>query len=134
MTLQKKELGAKGEEIAVRYLKSRGYRILERNYRIKLGEIDIIAEQGTDLVFIEVKTRSDTLFGSPFDSVTVPKQKQLAKVALEYISRQNCYNRPARFDVVGVQLNQGHSKQFQDAEIELVQNAFDLCYGNEYGV
>ena len=126
MTLHKKELGAKGEEIAVRYLKSRGYRILERNYRIKLGEIDIIAEQGTDLVFIEVKTRSDILFGSPFDSVTVPKQKQLAKVALEYISRQNFYNRPARFDVIGVLLRGLGDAQFHDARVELIQNAFDL--------
>jgi len=130
MTLQKKELGAKGEEIAVRYLKSRGYRILERNYRIRLGEIDIIAEQGADLVFIEVKTRSDTLFGSPFDSVTVPKQRQLSKVALEYISKHGCHNRPARFDVVGVQLKEVHATQLQDVKIELVQNAFDLCYGN----
>ena len=126
MTLHKKELGAKGEEIAVRYLKSRGYRILERNYRIKLGEIDIIAEQGTDLVFIEVKTRSDILFGSPFDSVTVPKQKQLAKVALEYISRQNFYNRPARFDVIAVRLRGLGDAQFHDARVELIQNAFDL--------
>ena len=131
MTLQKKELGAKGEGIAVRYLKSRGYRILERNYRIRLGEIDIIAEQGADLVFIEVKTRSDTLFGSPFDSVTAPKQRQLSKVALEYISKHGCHNRPARFDVVGVLLRGANPTQLQNAKIELVQNAFDLCYGTE---
>jgi putative endonuclease len=131
MTLRKKKLGEKGEDIAVRYLKSRGYRILERNYRIKLGEIDIIAEQGADLVFIEVKTRSDILFGTPFDSVTVPKQRQLSKVALEYMSKQGCHNRPARFDVVGVQLKAVNTRPLQDTKIELVQNAFDLCYGNE---
>jgi len=131
MTIQKKELGARGEEIAVRYLKRRGYRILERNYRIRFGEIDIIAEQGADLVFIEVKTRSDTLYGSPFDSVTVPKQRQLSKVALEYISKHDCHKRPARFDVVGVLLKELNSTQIQDAGIELMQNAFDLCYGNE---
>jgi putative endonuclease len=129
MTLKKKELGAKGEEIAVRYLKSKGYRIVERNYRIRFGEIDIIAEQEDDLVFIEVKTRSDTLFGSPLESVTVQKQKQLSKVALEYINKQGCHNRPARFDVVGILLQEG-SNTFQDAAIELLQNAFDLCYGN----
>jgi putative endonuclease len=131
MTLQKKELGANGEELAARYLMSQGYRILERNYRIRLGEIDIIAEQGKDLVFIEVKTRSDTLFGSPLDSVTIPKQRQLSKVALEYMSRQGCHNRPARFDVVGVQLKGLNAQQLKNVTIELVQNAFDLCYGNE---
>jgi putative endonuclease len=131
MTLHKKELGAKGEEIAVRYLKSRGYRILERNYRIRLGEIDIIAEQGTDLVFIEVKTRSDTLFGSPLDSVTRAKQRQLSKVALDYLGKRGCHNRPARFDVVGIRLREGSAPQSQDAGVELIQNAFDLCYGNE---
>ncbi len=131
MTLRKKELGEKGEEIAVRYLKSRGYRILERNYRIKLGEIDIIAEQGADLVFIEVKTRSDTLFGSPFDSVTAPKQRQLSKVALEYLSKRDCHDHPARFDVVGVLLKGVNTAQLKDAKVELIQNAFDLCYGIE---
>ena len=126
MTFKKKELGAKGEEVAVSYLKSRGYRIVERNYRIRFGEIDIIAEQGDDLVFIEVKTRSGTLFGSPFESVTKQKQKQLSKVALEYISKQGFHDRPARFDVVGIELQKG-SETFQDAAVELLQNAFDLC-------
>ena len=131
MTFPKKELGAKGEEIAVRYLKRRGYRILERNYRSRLGEIDIIAEHGAHLVFVEVKTRSDTLFGSPFESVTVHKQRQLSKVALEYLSKQGCHDRPARFDVVGVQLQKVNAIRLQDARIELMQNAFDFCYGND---
>lgn len=131
MTLKKKELGANGEKIAARFLKKRGYRILERNYRTRLGEIDIIAEQGADLVFIEVKTRSDTIFGSPFESVTVPKQRQLAKVALEYMSKRSFHNRPARFDVVGIELTKADSKHLRDAKIELVQNAFDLCFGHE---
>ena len=129
MTLKKKELGAKGEEIAVRYLQSREYKILERNYRIRFGEIDIIAEQGENLVFIEVKTRADKYFGSPFESVTVRKQKQLSKVALEYMSKQDWHNRPARFDVVGIELQEGENT-FQNAAIELLQNAFDLCQGN----
>ena len=130
MTTEKRELGAKGEEIAVRYLKRRGYRILERNYRIRLGEIDIIAKQGGDLVFIEVKTRSDSLFGSPLESVTLAKQKQLSKVALEYVSKHDCHNRPSRFDVVGVQFEDLRYSKFKDARIELVQNAFEFCYGN----
>ena len=104
MTLQTKKLGARGEQIAINYLQNRGYRILERNYRNRLGEIDIIARQGRDLVFIEVKTRSDNHFGSPFDSVTAAKQRQLSKVALEYLSKHNWLDHPARFDVVSVRL------------------------------
>lgn len=129
MILRKKKLGEKGEDIAVRYLKSRGYRIVARNYRVRLGEIDIIAEQGADLVFVEVKTRSDNSFGSPFESVTVQKQKQLSRVALEYLSRNGCQDRPARFDVVGIRFESGGSR-FESASIELLQNAFDLCYDN----
>lgn len=129
MILRNKELGEKGEDIAVRYLKSRGYRIVARNYRVRLGEIDIIAEQGADLVFVEVKTRSDNSFGSPFESVTVQKQKQLSRVALEYLSRNGCQDRPARFDVVGIRFESGGSR-FESASIELLQNAFDLCYDN----
>ena len=96
------------------------------------GEIDymnIIAEQGNELVFIEVKTRSGTHFGSPFDSITIQKQMQLSKVALEYINKQGCNNRPARFDVVGIEFQVG-GNTFREAVIKLLQNAFDLCYGN----
>jgi len=103
--------------------------ILERNYITILGEIDIIAEQGEDLVFIEVKTRSGTFFGSAFESVTVKKQKQISKVALEYISKQNWHNHPARFDVVGIELQEGKNT-YQDPAIELLKNEFDLCYDN----
>lgn len=131
MSFQKKKLGARGEQIATSYLQNQGYRILECNYRNRLGEIDIIAKHGKDLVFIEVKTRSDTLFGSPFDSVTAAKQKQLSKVALEYLSRKDCLDHPARFDVVGVQLKEMKAIQRQDVKIELVQNAFDLSFGND---
>ncbi|MDX1775288.1 MAG: YraN family protein [Desulfobulbales bacterium] len=130
MTFSKKELGANGEEIAARFLRKKGYRILARNYRINLGEIDIIAEHGAVLVFIEVKTRSDAVFGSPLESVTAPKQRQLAKVALQYMSKYRCHDRPARFDVVGVAFTRPGSADLGDARIELVQNAFDLCCDN----
>ena len=129
MTFHKKKLGARGEQIAIDYLRNSGYRILEHNYRNGLGEIDIIARQGGELVFIEVKTRSDNLFGSPFDSVTAAKQRQLSKVALEYLSKHNCLDYPARFDVVGVWLVERNGNRLQEARIELVQNAFDLSYG-----
>ena len=130
MTLQTKKLGTRGEQIAINYLQNLGYRILERNYRNRLGEIDIIARQGRDLVFIEVKTRSDNLFGSPFDSVTASKKRQLSKVALEYLSKHDWLDNPARFDVVGVRLINKNGTWLQDARVEIVQNAFELSYGN----
>lgn len=130
MSLYKKKLGATGEQAAIEYLQKRGYEILERNYRNKLGEIDIIARDKKVLVFVEVRTRSDKLFGSPFDSVTAAKQKQLSKVALKFLSNRNWIDHPARFDVVGVELCRSGSIQIADAKVELVQNAFDLAYGN----
>ena len=130
MTSSRIELGAKGEKLAIRYLKNRGYRIVQRNYRCKLGEIDIIAEHGVDLVFIEVKTRSDSSYGSAVESVTPYKQKQLAKVALEYISKRDCHNRPVRFDVVGIELQKTRGEKSRESSIELLQNAFDFNYGD----
>jgi len=131
MTLGRKKLGAKGESIAVSFLQNAGYRIVERNYRVRLGEIDIIAEEGGDLVFIEVKTRTENLYGSPFESVTRQKQKQLSKVALEYMNKLGCHDRPARFDVVAVKLQGSSKKVSMAANIEIMPNAFDLCYDNE---
>ncbi len=130
MSHRKNDLGAQGENIAVRYLQNKGYRIVARNYRTRFGEIDIIAEQGPDLVFVEVKTRASGLFGSPLDSVDVNKQKQLSRVALDYMSRKSCQNRPARFDVVAILLkNRGFSRE-GDVAVELVRNAFDFCRGS----
>jgi putative endonuclease len=131
MTLREKKLGAAGEDIAVSFLQKSGYRIVERNYRIRFGEIDIIAEQGEDLVFIEVKTRTHNLYGSPFESVTRQKQKQLSKVALEYMNKCDCHERPARFDVVAIRLPGTDKTAARDAGIEIMRNAFDLCYDNK---
>ena len=68
--MEKKELGKKGEELALRFLKKRGYRIIEKNYVCKMGEMDIIAKEKDTLVFIEVKTRTSTVFGPPQLAVT----------------------------------------------------------------
>jgi putative endonuclease len=111
MTNTKIELGARGEALAVKYLKRSGYKIIEQNFRVRAGEIDIIAEQDGTLVFVEVKTRTDTRFGPPFESITASKKTHLSKVALEYMSRHNCHDRPARFDVIGVQLDTKESKR-----------------------
>lgn len=130
MSRQKNDLGAQGENIAVRYLQNKGYRIVARNYRTRFGEIDIIAEQGPDLVFVEVKTRTSVLFGSPLDSVNGSKQKQLSRVALDYMNKKNCQNRPARFDVVGILVKNSGPSREGEITVELVRDAFDFCRGN----
>jgi putative endonuclease len=118
--MQKKELGKKGEEIAIRFLKKKGYRILEKNYVCKMGEMDIIAREKDTLAFIEVKTRTTTEFGPPQLAVTSSKQRQLSKVALNYLKEKKLEDVKARFDVVAILLVQ------KGEEIELIKDAFEL--------
>ncbi len=113
------EKGKAGEDNAIRVLKKNGYRIIERNYRCRYGEIDIIARDGDTIVFVEVKTRSNSSFGPPKASVDHRKQRHIIKAATEYLARCGLMDRPARFDVVGIELKgQGYSA-------ELVKNAFE---------
>jgi putative endonuclease len=118
--MQKKELGKKGEGVALRFLKRRGYRIVEKNYVCKMGEMDIIAKEKDTLVFIEVKTRTSTMFGPPQLAVNSSKQRQLSKVALNYLKEKHLEDVKARFDVVAILLRQ------KGEEIELIKDAFDL--------
>jgi len=101
-------------------LKREGYRILERNYVCKLGEIDIVAKEKDTLTFIEVKTRTSTLFGPPELSVTPFKQMQLSKAALCFLKEKKLEEMKARFDVVAIILRPEGEK------IELIRDAFDL--------
>ena len=120
MAMQKKELGKKGEEVALRYLKKKGYRIIEQNYVCKMGEMDIIAKEKDTLVFIEVKTRRSMDFGPPQLAVTPFKQRQMSKVALCFLKEKKLENVKARFDVVAILLTP------RGEEIELIRDAFDL--------
>lgn len=113
-------LGKQGEELAASYLKNLGFSVLERNYRQKTGEIDIIARDGDCLVFVEVKTRKGLLFGQPFEAVTTKKQGQLSRVALDYLSRNKLLDQPARFDVVSILLPDNGK-----ADIEHLANCFE---------
>jgi len=112
-------IGKSGEDLAVRYLENQGYTIVERNYRLRIGEIDIIARDGEFLVFVEVKTRRSSCFGSPFEAVNLRKQRQISRVALAYMTRQHCGDVAVRFDVVAVYLDQRASR------VELIKNAFE---------
>ncbi len=102
MTFQRQQLGIVGETLAARELASRGYRILERRYRTRYGEIDIVAEDGETLVFVEVRARATAEFGRAGDSVVAAKQRKVAAMAVDYLARHHQTNRPCRFDVVAI--------------------------------
>ena len=98
-------LGRTGERLAGEALVKRGYRIREQNFRCSYGEIDIIAEEGQDLVFVEVKTRRGQFYGLPEEAVTQRKARKLAQVASCYLDQKACSERSWRIDVVAVQLS-----------------------------
>ena len=118
-------LGRRGEELACKFLKKAGYKILELNYRGRLGEIDLVAEDGDCLVFVEVKTRGSLACGHPFESIDSRKQHQLIRVAREYLAEQGAEERICRFDAVSV-LCGGE----QAPLVELIKNAFEVDRGN----
>jgi putative endonuclease len=111
-------LGRKGEEIALEYLRKKKYRIVERNFRLSRGEIDIIAYDGTTLVFCEVKARASYEFGLPEESVTPAKQKQIMKIARGFIAERGLGDPDCRFDVISIMFSGGEEWTFthyQDA-------------------
>lgn len=109
-----REEGLRGEEMAIKTLKSKGYKIVERNHRNRLGEIDVIAEEGGCLVFVEVKNRNTALFGEALCSIDERKKRHLVRAALLYMKMHHCFNKSVRFDVIGI-----------DSErVKIVKNAF----------
>jgi putative endonuclease len=104
----KDSMGDRGENLAARFLRNLGYRIIIRNFRCEVGEIDIIARDGTTLVFVEVKTRAYD-DPSPEDQVNAEKQRQISRVAKMYLSRYGTPRPAARFDVVAVIWPEGRS-------------------------
>ena len=102
MTKARINLGKQGEELAAAYLQAKGFVIVKQNYRKKVGEIDIIAQEGTTLVFVEVKTRTSLQFGQPYEAITHKKQKQLRRVAEDYLARNNKLDVIVRFDVISI--------------------------------
>lgn len=120
MSKQNLYLGKSGEEAATNFLKENGYKILVRNYKTKLGEVDIIALDKDTLCFIEVKTRYSLKFGSPLEAVSKFKQRQISKAALKFLKENNLLNKRARFDVVSVIYSDEVPK------LDLVKNAFEL--------
>jgi len=121
MSSANKDIGSLGEEISEIYLTESGYTVLDRNFRCKTGEIDLIARDGDYICFIEVKTRCGDLFGSPCEAVTFSKQQKISRTAQMYILRKKLFNHFFRFDVIEVILN----KENGSSSIKLIKNAFD---------
>ena len=95
-------VGATGEDRAADHLVRKGYRIVERNYRCKLGELDIIARDGAVLVFVEVRSRRSAEFGCALDAVSWHKRRKVTRVAMSYIAHRRPSFVAARFDVVAI--------------------------------
>ena len=119
MTDRRQSLGILGEDLACRELRRRGYEILERRYRTRFGEIDIVAREGGYTVFVEVKTRDGAEFGDGAEAMTEWKQRRVAHMAVDYIARNDLHDRPCRFDVVVVTMTDGASST------EVYPHAFD---------
>ncbi|OGW80568.1 MAG: YraN family protein [Omnitrophica bacterium RIFCSPLOWO2_12_FULL_44_17] len=115
-----KETGNLGEDIATEYLKRRGYKIIQRNCRSPFGEIDLVAQDGNTLVFVEVKTRHGCEFGFPEEAVHQKKREQLIRLATWYLMKHTKKEMPVRFDILAVELKTG------EPEIRLIQNAIEV--------
>jgi len=113
-------LGKSGEDLACRELERRGYAIVARRFRVRSGELDIVARDGAVMVFVEVKTRAGRRFGTAAEAVTVAKQRRIALLAPEYLLRHRMSDCPCRFDVVSVHVDAG------TPAVEIIRNAFDV--------
>ena len=116
-----RQIGDEGEELAVSYLESKEYTILERNYFFEHAEVDIVAYDEKQIVFVEVKYRSDTVFGEPEDAISEQKQQNIFKAAEAWLYERKMDGSPVRFDVVSIIQKKGEAPQFKHFE-----NAFWL--------
>lgn len=122
--MNKRLFGAYGEDIAGKYLIKNGYEILQKNFRTKFGEIDIIAKDGKKIVFVEVKTREDDKFVSPFTAVNKNKQKHIIKAGLFYLKNNKPFEKvECRFDVVSIITN---TNMHNVSKVELIKDAFQV--------
>lgn len=100
--MNRRDIGKRYEEMAVRYLEEQHYQILEQNYQIRTGEIDVIAKDGNCLVFLEVKYRQNDRMGDPLEAVDKCKQRKIYQTAQYYLYQRNIQDHPCRFDVIGI--------------------------------
>ena len=121
-------LGKNREDLTCRELERRGYVILARRYRLRMGEIDIVARHGQTVVFVEVKTRRGDAFGGGAAAVGSWKQRRIGMVAAHFLNRHRLTDAPCRFDVVTVDVTPSGN-----GSVEVIQHAFDLTDPRRYG-
>lgn len=113
-------LGKQAEDLAASHLEARGYLVIERNFRCRYGEIDLVARHGDTIVFVEVRARRSARQGEPFETVGPRKQQRLSRLAEVWLARHGLSRVACRFDVVSVLLPEG-----QDPRVEVIVNAFE---------
>jgi len=118
--MKKQETGKRGEQLACRTLEKKGYRILEKNYRCRHGEIDLVAHHQHCIVFIEVRSKTGNSFGAPEESVTAAKKQKLLITALDYLSRHENLPENWRIDFVAVEIDPANGKPNR---VEIIENA-----------
>ena len=116
-------MGQRCEEIAAEYLRGQGYRIIDRNVRMRFGEIDAVARDGATLCFVEVRARSSTRFGWPEESVTPLKRRRLVRLAQGYLQRLRGSPGPVRFDVLSILLGPDGTL----GRVRLIKGAFEAA-------
>jgi putative endonuclease len=121
MTIERQAFGKWGEDLAIAELERRGYAIIERRYRTRHGEIDIVARDGDVLVFVEVKARATAQAGTAAEAVTSWKQRRLVRMATDYLARHCAVLPQCRFDVVAI------DGTTENQRLTVYPNAFDAC-------
>jgi putative endonuclease len=123
MTQARQQLGKTGEDLAVQELTSRGYAVLDRRYRSRHGEIDIVCRDRGTIVFVEVRVKATAEYGLAAESITRQKMRRVTGCAVDYLARHHLSNRPCRFDVVAIDDSDGPMPR-----ITVFSNAFDAAF------
>ena len=119
----RRQLGTRGEEAVARWYEERGYSVTARNWRVREGELDLVVQRGRTVVFCEVKTRRGDAFGTPFEAVTITKQRRLRTLAVRWLSEHQVHARELRFDVAAVRVH-GSVGEVELEAVEVLEAAF----------
>jgi putative endonuclease len=122
MKLTRKQLGDLGEKESLKLLENKGYKLLEKNFRCNLGEVDLIMKKDEELVFVEVRSRTGTAFGEPYETVNITKQNKLYRLAEYYLNYKNLHDLSCRFDVLSVVITSDGTVR----KMEHIENAFGM--------